>query len=60
MTIQIIIYLMAMLKNTLKINLKVFNFCSYYCMTILAQTIGVFKTLTGQSKAFWEKAESTR
>lgn len=58
--LQIVIYLLALLKNIFKINNKFFNFCSYYCMTIVAQTIGVFKTITGQNKPFWEKAESTR
>lgn len=58
--LQIVIYILALLKNIFKINNKIFNFCSYYCMTIIAQTIGVFKTITGQNKPFWEKAESTR
>lgn len=58
--LQIVIYVLALLKNIFNINNKIFNFCSYYCMTIVAQTIGVFKTITGQNKPFWEKAESTR
>lgn len=57
---QMIIYLLAIAKNIFNINNKVFNFCSYYFMTIIAQFIGVFKTITGQNKPFWEKAESTR
>lgn len=57
---QMIIYLLAIAKNIFNINNKVFNFCSYYSMTIIAQFIGVFKTITGQNKPFWEKAESTR
>ncbi|WP_330927528.1 glycosyltransferase family 2 protein [Enterococcus sp. BWB1-3] len=32
----------------------------YYCLTIAAQFLGAFKELTGKSKPFWEKAESTR
>lgn len=58
--LQMIIYLMAIAKNVFNINNKIFNFCSYYCMTIIAQFIGVFKTIAGQNKPFWEKAESTR
>ena len=58
--IQLIVYIFALLKKVLKINNKIFNFCSYYCMTVLAQLIGVIKTITGQNKPFWEKAESTR
>lgn len=58
--IQLIIYLFAIFKKVFKLNNKLFNFCAYYCMTILAQIIGVYKTITGQNKPFWEKAESTR
>lgn len=58
--LQTFIYLMAILKYLFNINNKIFNFCSYYCMTIIAQIIGVYKTISGQNKPFWEKAESTR
>lgn len=57
---QILIYMLAVIKNILNLNNKIINFCSYYCMTILAQLIGVIKTITGKNKPFWEKAESTR
>ena len=57
---QMIVYVLAITKKVFKINNKLFNFCSYYCMTVLAQAIGVYTTLTGQNKPFWEKAESTR
>lgn len=57
---QIIVYLFAILKKVFNINNKLINFCSYYCMTVLAQFIGVLKTITGKNKPFWEKAESTR
>lgn len=58
--IQLSVYVMAIMKRILGINNKLFNFCSYYCMTVLAQLIGVIKTICGQNKPFWEKAESTR
>ncbi len=57
---QVLIYMLAVIKNILNLNNKLINFCSYYCMTILAQLIGVIKTITGKNKPFWEKAESTR
>ena len=60
LVIQLIIYIMAIVKAIFKMNNRLFNFCSYYCMTILAQLIGAIKTITGQNKPFWEKAESTR
>lgn len=58
--IQLIIYGFAIIKQVFHFNNKIMNFCSYYCMTILAQLIGFFKTITKQNKPFWEKAESTR
>ncbi|MGF2167084.1 glycosyltransferase [Enterococcus casseliflavus] len=39
---------------------KYFKLLSYYIMTIYAQMIGAFNELTGRSKPFWEKAETTR
>ena len=58
--IQIIIYLSALTKLVFNTNNKILNFCFYYCMTVFAQFVGVLKTLLGQNKPFWEKAESTR
>lgn len=57
---QIIIYLLAILKGLTKIDNKLLNISYYYCATIIAQTIGVYNTITGKAKPFWEKAESTR
>lgn len=57
---QIIIYLLAILKGLTKIDNKILNISYYYCATIIAQTIGVYNTITGKTKPFWEKAESTR
>lgn len=58
--IQITIYLTAILQAIIKTKLKIPTFIAYYCMTILAQLIGIIKTITGKNKPFWEKAESTR
>lgn len=57
---QCIIYLIAIIKNVFNLNNKLFNFISYYLMTVLAQFIGVVNTITRRNKPFWEKAESTR
>lgn len=57
---QTIIYLLAILKCITKIDNKFLNIPYYYCATIIAQTIGVYNTITGKTKPFWEKAESTR
>lgn len=57
---QCITYLIAIIKNVFNLNNKLFNFISYYLMTVLAQFIGVVNTITRRNKPFWEKAESTR
>lgn len=57
---QILIYSICILKYIFKFNIKCINIFYYYCMTILAQLKGVGNTITGKSKPFWEKAESTR
>jgi len=58
--IQMLFYLCAYLKVSTNIDNKVINLCYYYMLTILAQCVGVYNSLTGKSKPFWEKAESTR
>ena len=57
---QIVFYLIALLKQILKINHKAINMAYYYCITIIAQWVGVFNIVTGKAKPVWEKAESTR
>lgn len=57
---QFLFYLLALIKLITKTNNKYLTLIYYYCATILAQWIGVFNILTGKTKPFWEKAESTR
>lgn len=57
---QILFYLLAIFRLLSNISNKYLNLIFYYCMTILAQWVGVYKIVTGQAKPFWEKAESTR
>ena len=60
LVIQLLVCAFAMAKHLFKMKNRLFNLCSYYCMTVLAQLIGVIKTVTRKNKPFWEKAESTR
>lgn len=55
---QICFYLLALLG--LLWSNPYLHMIHYYVLTLCAQFIGVIKELTGQSKATWEKAESTR
>jgi len=57
---QVVFYLLAILQSRLNIDNKLLNLISHYGMAIFAQWVAVYKILTGQSKPFWDKAESTR
>lgn len=57
---QTVFYIIAFLTGLLKIKNKYFTMIYYYTITIIAQWVGVYRSLTGKSKPFWEKAESTR
>lgn len=56
---QIIFYILALIGWITNSN-RFLKLIFYYCMTIIAQWVGVYKILIGQSKPFWEKAQSTR
>jgi len=57
---QVLFYLLALVKLISKSNNKYLTLIYYYCVTLLAQWVGVYNILTGKAKPFWEKAESTR
>lgn len=57
---QIAFFVLALLKFITKTENRIITLIYYYCLTILAQWIGVYNILTGKAKPFWEKAESTR
>lgn len=57
---QIVFYLLSLFKIIIGSSNKFLNLIFYYCMTVIAQWGGVYNILTGKSKPFWEKAESTR
>jgi Glycosyltransferases, probably involved in cell wall biogenesis len=58
--LQCLFYLLALAKGVFRIKHRLFYYPYYYCMTILAQLLGAINQLTGRSKPFWEKAETTR
>lgn len=60
LVIQILLYSIYLVSILFRMNNKVFRLITYYFNTILAQWVGVFNIITGKSKPFWEKAESTR
>ena len=57
---QAVFYLLALGKQQFGWKHKIFYYPYYYSMTILAQLVGTYRQMTGKSKPFWEKAETTR
>lgn len=57
---QSIFYILGILGNILKIRNKYISLIYYYCITIFAQLVAIKKYFKGESKAVWDKAESTR
>lgn len=57
---QVLFYILALIKAYTKTKNKYLTLIYYYCVTIIAQWVGVYNILTGKAKPFWEKAESTR
>ena len=57
---QIIFYILAFLKAITGARNKYLTLIYYYTVALIAQWVGVYNILSGKSKPFWEKAESTR
>ena len=57
---QILFYVFAVIRAVFKVDNKLLNMIYYYCITVIAQIVGVWRIITGKAKPFWEKAESTR
>lgn len=60
LAVHLCFYLISYIGYKMRIENKIVTLCYYYTVTILAQWVGVYNTITGNSKPFWEKAESTR
>lgn len=57
---QLGFYTLALLRLVFGFRARLFYYPYYYCMTLVDQLIGTYNHVTGKSKPFWEKAESTR
>lgn len=57
---QLAFYFVALIGMITKTKNKLISMPYYYCMTVFAQWVGVFKMIMNQSKATWDKAETTR
>lgn len=57
---QILFYAISIGYRIFRLKNKLFYIPYYYSLTIYAQLVGAYRQITGKSKPFWEKAESTR
>lgn len=57
---QALFYLLSLLQQWLKTDSAPLRMCHYYTMTVLAEWVGAWKSITGRSRAVWDKAASTR
>lgn len=57
---QLLFYILSLVGGIFKIKIKIIYYPYYYTMTILSQMIAIIKSILGEDKAFWEKAETTR
>lgn len=57
---QVLFYSLAIIGIFIKTKFKIIYYPYYYVMTIFAQLVAVKRSLLGQNKPFWEKAQSTR
>src|SRR5699024_2147013 len=53
---QLLFFGIAVIQILFKTNNSIANLVSHYFMTVIAQLVGIYKILTGQTKPFWEKA----
>lgn len=58
--LQTFICTLAIIREFFDYDNRLLNMVHYYVMTLVAQWFGVVNILTGKSKPFWEKAETTR
>ncbi|MFW5445845.1 glycosyltransferase [Aerococcus urinaeequi] len=58
--VHLLVLTMGILQHFIGTENKMLNLVYYYLVTITAQYKGIFNTVTGKSKPFWEKAESAR
>ena len=57
---QIGFYLISITYKLFNLKNKLLYIPYYYSLTIFAQFVGAIRQMSGKSKPFWEKAESTR
>lgn len=60
LVLHILVLFLGGIQKFLKLNNRIINLIYYYLVTITAQYLGVWNSIRGKSKPFWEKAESTR
>lgn len=57
---QIGFYLILISYKLFNLKNRLLYIPYYYSLTIFAQFVGAIRQMSGKSKSFWKKAESTR
>lgn len=57
---HLLVIILGGLQFILKSKNRILNMIYYYLVTITAQYVGIWNKLSGKSKPFWEKVETTR
>lgn len=57
---QLLFYLIGNIVLLKSSKNNYLNISAYYLLTIYAQLVGVYNSITGKNKPYWEKAETTR
>lgn len=58
--LQLFGLVVSLIQIKKSVSNKYLRMLGYYGMTVLAQVVGIWKTINGTNKPVWEKAESTR
>lgn len=58
--VQLLFYLIGNIVLIKSSKNKYLNIGAYYLLTIYAQLVGVYNSLAGKNKPYWDKAETTR
>lgn len=60
LALQLAFYGLALMAHVFGLTSKIFHYPYYYCLTIVAQLVGMINIWTKKATPYWEKSKSTR
>ena len=60
LSLQILAIIVGIISVKVQPKNLLLRMIGYYCMTVWAQYVGVFRIITGKAKPFWKSVDSTR